>query len=345
MVKDKGELPSIRASAMSALRAVKADWSTEIGFLVESLDDPVLDHRALSTLEQLGPRAKDAVPALVRRARSKLSLELLRLFETIGPGAKDAIPLLMEVIKNGPTVGHKAIAAQALGSIGPQTKEVIPELLRALNAPGDENYELREGAAWALGRIGPPAAAAVPALIKAVREDHDYLSVRDEAIEALGKIGKKAEKALPEILRVLDSSPSEFQRRSAATAVGRIAIANPLVVETLRKALKDADEDVRIAAVCSLWQLSKVTEQDILVLVSFLNETTVDRVLERADAMRVLADIGPKAKAAVPALLRVLKDDQVLLRVGIVDKDWLRTVAADALKKIDPEAAKKAGVK
>jgi HEAT repeat protein len=53
-----------------------------------------------------------------------------------------------------------------------------------------------------------------------------------------------------------------------------------------------------------------------------------------AAAARSLGQIGPAAKAAVSALIDALKDE---------DKD-VRTAAAEALKKIDPEAARKAGV-
>jgi hypothetical protein len=50
-------------------------------------------------------------------------------------------------------------AARALGEIGPEAKDAVPELVGALD---DEDMDLI--AVWALGRIGPAAIAAVPAV-------------------------------------------------------------------------------------------------------------------------------------------------------------------------------------
>jgi HEAT repeat protein len=53
----------------------------------------------------------------------------------------------------------------------------------------------------------------------------------------------------------------------------------------------------------------------------------------RQQAVNALGEVGPPAKAAVPALLKARKDNN------------LRFVADAALKKIDPRAAAKAGVR
>jgi hypothetical protein len=55
----------------------------------------------------------------------------------------------------------------------------------------------------------------------------------------------------------------------------------------------------------------------------------------RQGAATSLGRMGEAARAAVPALIDILKDE---------DKD-VRSQAAGALKKIDPEAARKAGVR
>ena len=56
--------------------------------------------------------------------------------------------------------------------------------------------------------------------------------------------------------------------------------------------------------------------------------------LTRYWAINALGEIGPQAKDAVPALIEQLKDDN----------EQRRTSAGFALEKIDPDAAKKAGV-
>jgi HEAT repeat protein len=58
-------------------------------------------------------------------------------------------------------------AARALGEIGPEAKEAVPELIEALN---DEDMDLI--ALCALGRIGPAARAAVPAMRRWLEKMH-----------------------------------------------------------------------------------------------------------------------------------------------------------------------------
>ena len=55
----------------------------------------------------------------------------------------------------------------------------------------------------------------------------------------------------------------------------------------------------------------------------------------RASALHALGRIGPDARDAIPTLLELMKSEDPLLR----------KLAGDALRKIDPEAAKQAGVK
>ncbi len=53
-------------------------------------------------------------------------------------------------------------------------------------------------------------------------------------------------------------------------------------------------------------------------------------------AVESLGDMGSAAKQAVPALLKVWKDEE--------EYKLTRKAAAKAIKQIDPEAAKKAGI-
>ena len=57
----------------------------------------------------------------------------------------------------------------------------------------------------------------------------------------------------------------------------------------------------------------------------------------RSQALWALGKVGPDAKAAVPRLLKLIEDEWATPRD-------LRETAGQALKAIDPTAAKKAGV-
>src|SRR5215813_1203778 len=74
-------------------------------------------------------------------------------------------------------------AARALGNIGPEAKEAVPDLIAALK---DQDALVRGYAAGALGNIGPGAKEAVPDLRAALKDQDSF--VRGSAAYALGQI-------------------------------------------------------------------------------------------------------------------------------------------------------------
>jgi len=76
--------------------------------------------------------------------------------------------------------------------------------------------------------------------------------------------------------------------------------------------------------------LTAIGEPAVPALIEALAATNVE---SRRRAARALADMGPDAREAVPALTKALDDKA------------LAPTAADALKKIDREAAAKAGIR
>ena len=103
----------------------------------------------------------------------------------MGPKAKEAIPALVEALKRQPMPGESVAdnAALALGKIGPDAREAVPALTQTL---ADREWTVRRHAAIALGEIGPDAQPALAALDKLTR-DPDPL-VQKAAKEARGKI-------------------------------------------------------------------------------------------------------------------------------------------------------------
>jgi HEAT repeat protein len=97
--------------------------------------------------------------------------------DQIGPDAKDAVPALVEGLKDE-NINVRRYAAGALGQIGSNAKEAVSALVQALKDNNDvvRRYEetwlhpkkedgpsrLRRSIVEALGRIGPEAKEAVP---------------------------------------------------------------------------------------------------------------------------------------------------------------------------------------
>jgi HEAT repeat protein len=149
----------------------------EVGRLAAQLGSRDVRARAEAAraLGSLGPRAGEAVPALLdAMARPGSGVELTmaarKALRAIGPSA---IPSLLGLLRSG---GAKARsqAAMALGDLGPQGASAVGPLTQALE--GDRDTSVRAAAAAALGAIGPPAAPALPALRRAAGNVNEKLT-------------------------------------------------------------------------------------------------------------------------------------------------------------------------
>jgi HEAT repeat protein len=104
----------------------------------------------------------------------------------------------------------------------------------------------------------------------------------------------------------------------------------------LREILKGQDKAARIRAALALWKIEH-QEKDVLpVLLEALKDP--DEPI-RFLATFALGEIGPDAKVAVPALLEALKAGEESF------KGFRYRNVEQALKKIDPKAATKAGIR
>ena len=85
-----------------------------------------------------------------------------------------------------------------------------------------------------------------------------------------------------------------------------------------------------------LWCITPEDEAILPTLLHALNDREEPDERLRTAAVKALGEVGPRARAAVPQLLEIIEED---------DNGYRVEVAAEALKKIDSEAAVKAGVK
>lgn len=83
----------------------------------------------------------------------------------------------------------------------------------------------------------------------------------------------------------------------------------------------------------ALWRVDGQTK----IAVPLLIQALTDHAYLTQQSARTLGQIGPAAKDAVPALIKAARDKK--------NKPLVQAEAAQALKKIDPEAAAKLGIK
>lgn len=161
VLKNKQEATRVRASAAYSLGRIRADVRAAVPFLSEALnsEDALLCVNAAGSLIKIDP------------SLNKESLGILR------DGLKDS----RSYVRNS--------AILALGQMGQDAREAVPELARALK---DEDKWCRLAAAHALEGMGSDAKRVVPALYEALKDEDERL--RKAARSALDKIQKDEEK-------------------------------------------------------------------------------------------------------------------------------------------------------
>jgi HEAT repeat protein len=384
-----------RLAAIHALRQIGAASKPAVHVLVERLKERELATPVLDALCEMGPAARDAVPALLALLREpgqedSAGLVGEALARVGAPVLADVVPLLQNS-----DVRFRRYATVVLASLGPQAKEAVPSVILALE---DSDRDVRAGAAGALQTIGPDAHEAVPALLANLSTYQTQ--VRGAAVSALGHIGPAAKDARRPLLECL-LDPNEGVRYAAALSLGRIDPHYTEAVPALRETLHDSFPMVRLGAIDSLLRIDKpqideaapllldLSRKPYLLDVRFravegltefarekakalvpwlsieLTNGNADARLEaatllsqiepertrytvlavmpalwspdfgvRRKVVRALGSLGPKAREAVPAIVRLLQDDV----------PQVRTEAVTALRAIDPPTAKRLGI-
>jgi HEAT repeat protein len=172
-------------------------------------------------------------------------------------------------------------AVFALGSIGSEAEEAVPEVCELLKDPSDR---VRCDAALALLKMYPASRGTAPALAE-VLEDNMPLARINAAI-TLNRLGHDARPAVPALLKALEDKKNDmwipgFQitiREAVLQALGRATAGSTDGVAALTESLRD------------------------------------DRWPCRAAAARALGEVGPEARTAVPLLQAALKDDNGRVR-------------------------------
>ena len=196
-------------------------------------------------------------------------------------------------------------AAFALGQMGEDAKTAVPDLGETLS---DTVPLVRINASLALFKIGPEARSVVPALALALKDEEDL--VRMNAVMTLFRIGRDSAEAVPALIEAIKDKRNRQQSPLFGLSVSQQALK---VLGRIGPGAKDA----------------------VPLLCECVGDSDGSWCCVSIDS---LGEIGPAAKEVVPTLVKMLSDK----REG---ND--RTVgfkAAEALRKIDPEAAKQAGV-
>ncbi|REJ64572.1 MAG: HEAT repeat domain-containing protein [Planctomycetota bacterium] len=182
----------------------------------------------------------------------------------------------------------------------------VDELMAGLSA---ESAEQRCDAIDRLAKLGEGGAAAVDELARLVSEDESPL-VCAHAARALGEIGDAAKPAAEVLARAMTHEDSDV-RQMAVEALAKIKPGRDKVVPLLLTALGDKDISVVLRGTHALAELGP----DVVppMIEALKDEKTAYW------AVLVLHDVGPEAKAAVPAMLELLDAGQPETQLRVVE--------------------------
>ena len=238
---DRVEIAAIQG--LSAFPAAAAETVPELVRVIRDEKDPRVRWFTAAAIAKLGPKAKDAVPALIDALRSK----------DVATGGPVVVGMGSITEEDGPV---RLAAAVALGKIGREARFAVPALLKALDDP---DSRVRAEAAASLGAIGPDAAAAIPELARLAAGEGDD-PVADLATRAMGEMKAVAVPALTQLLHL----GLHATRVRVMSALGESAQASVAIPELVR-ALVDDDEEIRTAAVEALGKIGIGPEATVAI--------------------------------------------------------------------------------
>jgi HEAT repeat protein len=333
---------------------------------------------ACATLRDLGAAAKEAVPALLAALKKQEDLPSgpeLSALEGIDPQAAARLREEAEAKKDVVIAGKPlsawleqlkdADAAKRLEALrafaGVPRKRPLPAVLAFVEALRDKDEKVREYAGQTLAYgFGPDIDLALPALAGLLKEKDEAL--RLEVLGVLRRLESLAKPAAPALAELV-KDPSPKVSRAAVEALENIGPGAQAAVPALIDRLTHEDEAVRQASARALERIEPDPERAVPALCTVLKNGGPGS----AEAAFVLGRMGPKAKKAVPALAEALKsqDDKVVARAA----EALAAMGADAkpavpalvevakgaggasekarqaVRRIDPAAAAKAGLR
>ena len=155
----------------------------------------------------------------------------------------------------------------------------------------------------ALGARGEKAVEAVKSIEDLLKDKS--AKVRAHAAMALGSIGSQAKDSVPALAELL-KDPDDTVRRSAIRAIHAIHPGPKVMIPICTKLLEDPDPAIRTRI------LNTIANQGVEAVPALIEALKNDKAAFWA--LIVLRDIGPAAKAAIPAITEMLKDKRLEIR-------------------------------
>lgn len=309
----KALFPIVRLSALAA------EYRPLLRAALDDKDEDVRMYAALG-LAATGQR-DEQVTAEIIRGLSKVNLSYLPGPEYQAQHAlivqgRASVPILIAALKQK-NLSAQFRALDALQQIGPEAKNALPAIAEALRAPHESLHSQLLFAKW---RIDGDSEFAIARLVPLLEIERERMC--GGAVDCLWKMGPEAKGAVPALIAAMHKHKDHGVVHALDELCTWFA---PEILPAMREALTETElvDD----AVFVLGKHCQDKEFLIPYLVKMINEDP-DPLIHPSDIATVLGSFGSRSKAAVPGLIRTLKNPSGHARI----------MAAEALGKIGPDA-------
>ncbi len=347
--------------AIAAVRTLVSQGEAVVPALIAALENEKAAYWATVALEQMGPRAAEAVPTLsrlVNHSDPEVRLQALMTLAAVGEAARPATPQIIDRLKNDPLNGVRYAAAYALGRIGvdAQAQASLNETARS------DNLMLAMVSAWALAQAHPQdkqiATHAANLIVSGLKSEDPTLQAAAARILAESKISTAI------TTPALESALATTSPEVVAQAIEAFAAQGAKAVPRITAALDN--EKLRPYALKIISQIGADAAEAVPALIKALDGADAET---RAELHFALAAIGPASAPAAPKLVEALASDdnqvkysaiyalgrigeqardaayQDLVQLLATDDQFTRIAAVWAMVRLDPgrpELAEKA---
>jgi len=351
---------SVRLYAVQSLRSINVRNPEVIAVLIKRAEDPNehVGNAAVFALRWMAPQSAPAAPVfqrlLINPARAPLAASALG---ALGSASSNALPTLIKIMNSGTNltsttntsnaqalhaiyqqnqIAVKCMAATAaLGDIGIASEEV----LAALRAASVTDSVVKTNALASLQKLAlkglPPL---VDKILKTNLADETTIMPLLEKLDEDGRARlylmnhpDMARHLIPLVAKRL-INPQPHRYVSATQLLQALQPDHPAIMPMIKKAMADDFVVNRMDATLMYWKATGDPEPALKLIIPCMESTDPEYTRFSQSYPQWLAQMGPAAKPAVPALIKALWGP---------DK-YGRQMAAKALQEVDPEALEKA---
>jgi HEAT repeat protein len=169
----KDENWEVRGKAAWVLGAIGPEAESAVPSIVELLNDETASAQASEALAKIGPRSVPFLIKVLEGKKATARVGAVSALMQMGPKAKDAVPALIEALKelkDSHSRDRRDFVASTLGVIGSEAKAAVPALA-AILLDKRESPTLRNACLYALANIGSAAREALPAIREELKND------------------------------------------------------------------------------------------------------------------------------------------------------------------------------